>query len=571
MVGRRRYLAMATAACHHRRIESADMTEENAQRSPGIKMAESDRTQAAVFAFLADPATHGGDAVRRIDTHAAAVFLAGARAYKIKRAVRFPFLDYSTLDKRKAACEAELAVNRPFAPQLYRRVVPITRAGDRLAIGGDGEPVEWAVEMQRFDETRTLDHLAERGALDATLVDALARVVAAAHAQAPPADASQWVAALAAFIDQNETAFRDSPALFPPPERAALIEASRAALDRLRGLILARGQAGLVRRGHGDLHLGNIALIDGRPVPFDAIEFDPLIAAGDVLYDLAFLLMDLIARGLDAAANGVLDRYLAETKRSDDLDALAALPFYLSLRAAIRAKVTAARVAASDAERAANERAARDYFRLALRLIAPARPVLIAVGGLSGTGKTVLARAVAPLLVPPPGAVLLRSDVERKALFAAGETERLPSAAYTPEVNARVYAVLADKARRTVAAGHSAVVDAVFARDDERVAIARAVESLGVPFRGLFLTADLAVRIARIGTRAGDASDADADVARQQESYAIGVLDWTKVDASGTPRQTLIAARAVLAQGRQAKAVVDRTKRKGKAAAGKAK
>ena len=151
-------------------------------------------SQEAIFAFLSDPATHGGAPVKRIDTHAASVFLAGERALKVKQAVRFPFLDYSTLDKRKAACEAELEVNRPFAPELYRRVVPITRAADgTLALGGDGTPVEWAVEMRRFDETATLDHLADAGKLDATLADALGRAVAAAHALAPPVAAEPWI------------------------------------------------------------------------------------------------------------------------------------------------------------------------------------------------------------------------------------------------------------------------------------------------------------------------------------------------------------------------------------------
>src|SRR5437016_1257974 len=304
-----------------------------------------DDVQAEVFALMSDPATHGGHAVKRIDTHAASIFLAGERAYKIKRAVRFPFLDYSTLEKRKAACEAELAVNRVFAPGLYRRVVAIGRdEAGRLSLDGAGEPVEWAVEMQRFDESATLDHLAARGALDPALGNELARIVAAAHAAAPAADAAQWARALASYIEQNEAAFREEPALFAPDDAERLTQASRAALARLRPLILMRGEGGLVRRGHGDLHLGNIALIDGKPVPFDAVEFDPLIAAGDVLYDLAFLLMDLHERGLKQAANVVLNRYLVEARRDSDFDALAALPPFMSLRAAIRAKVTAARL-----------------------------------------------------------------------------------------------------------------------------------------------------------------------------------------------------------------------------------
>jgi len=512
-------------------------------------MYHSNDTQSQVFAFLADPATHDGAEVKRIDTHAASVFLAGERAYKVKRAVRFPFLDYGTLDKRKAACAAELEVNRAFAPQIYRGIVAITRADDgRLALGGDGEPVEWAVEMQRFDEAETLDRRAAHG-IDAALADRLGRMVAAAHREAPVVDAAPWIERLAVILDQNAAAFRQDAELFPRRAAGILDAVSRAAFAGIREFLRERGRQGYARRGHGDLHLGNIVLIDGNPVLFDAIEFDPLIATGDVLYDLAFLLMDLVERELADAANTVLNRYLAETRRGEDLDALAALPFFLSLRAAIRAKVTAARLAHAedgDGERRPIARAARMYFDLAGRLIEPPSPTLVAIGGLSGTGKSVLARALAPPLGPDPGAVILRSDLERKALFAVDETQKLPTEAYDAEVTAKIYARLADTARRVVAAGHSAIVDAVFARSDERTAIARAAVRSNVAFHGLFLVADLDTRVARVTQRQKDASDAGADIARAQENYDIGPLDWTEVDASGTPEQTLAAAKGAL-------------------------
>jgi predicted kinase len=279
-------------------------------------------------------------------------------------------------------------------------------------------------------------------------------------------------------------------------------------------------------------------------VLFDAIEFNPAIATGDVLYDLAFLLMDLVERGLMPAANIVLNRYLNETRRMADFDALAALPLFLSLRAAIRAKVTAARGALT-AARAGAEQGARDYFALAGRLLAAPEPQLVAVGGLSGTGKSLLARTLAPEILPAPGAVVLRSDVERKALLGIAETGHLPVTAYAPDVTAQVYAALADKARRVIAAGHSAIADAVFATAGERAAITEA--ATGARFHGLFLTADLATRISRVGGRKGDASDAGAAVARQQESFDLGTVQWTPVDASGSPEQTLRRAREALA------------------------
>jgi uncharacterized protein len=512
-------------------------------------MDDAAKAQQDVLVFLADPATYGGKAekVRRIDTHAASVFLAGARVLKVKRAVRFPFLDFSTLEKRKRACEAEIEVNRRLAPQLYRGVVAITRETDgRLAIGGDGEPVEWAVDMARFDENRTLDHLAHE--IDDNLADALGRAVADAHETAPVVDAEAWIKALGSYIDEHVEAFREHPNIFPAADIAILAEKSRAHYQRIVPLLRQRGKCGLIRRIHGDLHLGNIALIDGRPVLFDAIEFSDVIASGDVLYDLAFLLMDLVERKLPQAANTVLNRYLAETRRDGDLDALAALPFFLSMRAAIRAKVTAARLERAEAaERDKIATSARTYFDFALRAITPPPPKFIAVGGLSGTGKTRLARALAPHIAPMPGAVIVRSDVERKMQFGIGETDKLPAAAYTPDVTARVYGLIADKARRIVAAGHSAIVDAVFATPQERVALAAAARAAKIPLRGLFLTADLLTRIARVGGRTKDASDADAAVVEAQESYELGALTWPKIDASGTLVDTLGRARAALA------------------------
>lgn len=492
--------------------------------------------QERVFAFLTTPATHSR--VRRIDTHAASVFLEGDRALKIKRAVRFPFLDYSTLEKRKAACDEEIKINRQFAPQIYRRVVPITQDSDgSLDIDGAGIPVEYAIEMARFDERQTIDQLAEAGPPNADLIDAIADAIAASHAVAPLAAAEPWIESIPAFIKGNTRTFR-SAACFPAEAVEDLSAASQSAFVGIRELLQWRGREGHVRRCHGDLHLANIVLIERKPVLFDAIEFDPTIASVDLLYDLAFPTMDFIRYGRHAAANALLNRYLAMTS-VENLDALAALPLFMSLRAAIRANVLLGRLGLACADHPDVLQSARHYFELAHLTIHPPAPKLVAVGGLSGTGKSVLARALAPGVTPLPGAVILRSDVLRKQQFQLNETDQLPKSAYQPAVTAQIYEILVQRAAGVLSQGHSVVIDAVFAHEAERAAICDVARKLNIRFVGLFLAADLAARLSRVRRREHDASDATPEIAEIQEKYDIGAVDWAIIDASGTPEQTL--------------------------------
>lgn len=501
---------------------------------------ENNAIQERVFTFL----THSD--TMRIDTHGASVFLDGERALKIKRAVRFPFLDYSTLDKRKAACEEEIRINRPLAPQIYHGVVAITEDRDgSLHIGGDGTPIEYAVEMSRFDETRTLDHLAKAGPLSDDLAADIADAIAASHAVAPRVETATWVARIPSLIDGNSEGLRTGGHL-ATPEIDALARASHQAFGRVRSMLELRSRQGFIRRCHGDLHLANIVEIDRRPVLFDAIEFDPDIASTDVLYDLAFTLMDLLHYGQRQAASILFNQYLSATP-AENLDGLSALPLFLSIRAAIRAQVTLARLKRPHADQADIVAEARRYFELAKTLIDPPAPQLIAVGGLSGTGKSLLARMLAPAVGPAPGAVVLRSDIFRKRLFGVADTDRLPSSAYKTDVTDRVYEMLAERARHVLAQGHSALVDAVFAQEWERNTMTALARACSVPLRGFFLVADLATRQARIGRRRNDASDATVEVAAHQEHYNIGHVGWDTIDAAGTPEQTLDRCRAVMA------------------------
>ncbi|WKA25514.1 bifunctional aminoglycoside phosphotransferase/ATP-binding protein [Bradyrhizobium roseum] len=479
---------------------------------------------------------------KRIDTHASMVFLGADRVLKVKRACRLPFLDYSTLEKRKRACEEELKVNAPNAPELYRRVVAITRNADgTFEIDGKGTPAEWAVEMTRFDDTQALDRVAAGKAIDPALATAIADAIRRCHDRAPRADGESWLASIPPIIERNSAKFRTVQRL-DPAAIDRLDAASRDAATALRPLLRQRAEQGYVRRCHGDLHLANIALVDGRPLLFDAIEFDPVIATTDVLYDLAFTLMDLLHFNQAAAANEVFNLYLAGTGDAGR-DGLRLLPLFLSMRAAIRAHVLFMKSEQAVGSDAVWQEAKR-YFDLAGRLIAPEPPVLVAIGGLSGTGKSVLARGLAGLIAPPPGAVIVRSDVVRKHLFGVDETTALPESAYRPDVTARVYGMLSSEARRLLAQGCSVVLDAAYLQAAERAEIAVLAGTCGIRFIGLFLTADLATRLARIAQRQGDASDATGDVARKQETFAIGAVDWHIIDASGTPEQSLRNARA---------------------------
>ena len=520
--------------------------------------------QSHIIAFLAqadvlDEAA-GGTPVRRITTHISELFIGGDRVLKLKRAVRFPYLDFSTAALRRAACEAEVAVNRRTAPDLYRGVVAVTREADgRLALGGKGEAVDWLVDMRRFDDSLLFDRLAQEDRLTPEILEDAAAAIATFHAACDQTPAYGGSRAMAENIDNYAASFAEAPAgTFAAVDVECLIEASRRALERLAPLLEERRRQGRVRHGHGDLHLRNVTLIDGTPTLFDAIEFSPGIANVDVLFDIAFLLMDLDHRSLRAEANLVFNRYLdvaaiaercgSGSSFAGDDEGLAALPLFLSQRAAIRAHVTGAAAAAAAAGQGARlVEEARDYLGRAVAYLAPSPPLLVAVGGLSGTGKSQLARELAGDIGAAPGARLVRSDVPRKRLAGLDAFATLDAGGYTREMTERTFAAVAHAASATLAGGHAVVADAVYAEPAQRRAVEAVAARSGVPFVGFWLEAPLDVRLARAGCRGRDASDAGAPVVRRQEDYETGPVAWCRVDAGGTPESTLCQARARLA------------------------
>lgn len=564
----------------------------SSKAGPAVGTGDRQASQAATIALLEAGATHGVERVERIDTHASIVFLAGSRAIKLKRAVRYPYLDYGTPERRREMCAAEVRINRRTAPDLYLGIAPIV-AGPTgvLALGeldpldepaasstlrgavrglttedrGETEIVDWVVIMRRVPDEDLMVSRAEAGAFDGALADAIADEIARFHRVAEAVgngsggEAGGYAARMASVARRSLRDLESQPDRFSSERVSALAEATEARLAALTPDLDERATRGAVRRCHGDLHLGNLVMWAGRPTLFDSVEFDPALVEIDVLYDLAFLLMDLVHRGLQDRANRILSRYLAV---ADDHSGLRLLPLYLSMRAAIRAKVTGRLAAIGAAERPATPDApdaghdAIAYLETALRVFVPEAPRCLAIGGLSGTGKSTLAAGLAPEIGAPPGAIVLRSDVTRKVMLGVAPEHPLPESAYRPQVSERVYDLLVARADEVLRAGRSVVVDAVFADRKRAEALKRVASAAGADFVGLWLSAPRAVQILRVTRRRHDASDARADVVRRQlerlpEAVVAQGPDaqvWHVLDAAGAPSDVLEAARAIVAR-----------------------
>ena len=502
-----------------------------------------DRTQDEVRRFLADPSAHEGGEVDVIETHASVIFLTPGIALKMKKAIRYPYLDYSTLEKRRGFCEAEVEINRRTAPALYLGAVAVTRDADgKLAVDGGGEPVEWLVRMKRFDNDGLLDRVARRDGLSPRLCRDVADVIFDFHRETEAKPERDAAGDMAQVAEGNADEMRrHGGAVFDQDRVEALARRTGALIEEGRALLERRAADGRVRHVHGDLHLRNIVMLDGRPTPFDAIEFDPAICEIDVLYDLAFLLMDLLHRDHRVEANRILNRYLA---RGGDYGGVKLLPLFLSLRAGIRAHTTASAASSPDDREKIAE--ARAYLDLALDVLDSGAPLAVAVGGPSGSGKSTAAALLAPRLGGAAGAIHLRSDVVRKRLMGNRPEEKLPEEAYAPEVSRRVFATLAEEAGTVTAAGQSVVVDAVFGRASNVEPLKRAVAANGIRLSGFWLDADPEILRSRVGERTDDASDADKSVLEKQ----LGRLDcpagWRTIDAGGAAEVTVEAICAAL-------------------------
>lgn len=496
---------------------------------------------------LRDPAcyAHSVERIEVLETHISWVILTGTYAYKIKKPVNLGFLDFSTLEARRHFCEEELRLNRRYAPSLYEAVTAITATAARPVVGGNGPPIEYAVRMRQF-AADTLAALAlADGRLDVAHIDALAAQVAAFHATAAvAAQGSPFGAAETIMASARENFVQLAPLLPQHADQALLDQLrtwSECEYDKRQTQFAARQADGRVRECHGDLHLGNIVLLDGRLTPFDCIEFNPALRWIDVINEIAFLTMDLLDRGRADLAFRFLNAYLEET---GDYAGLGLLRFYLVYRALVRAKVHGLRAAqpgADESERTRLLSACRHYLQLAQRCMQDQHPAIVLMHGLSGSGKSLIAQALAENC----SAIRLRSDVERKRLSGLRRNERSDSdtgsGIYTENATVTTYNHLLDLARLIARAGYAAIVDATFLKRWQRDLFRREALALGCPFLIIDAIAPervLRMRIAGRLARGSDVSEASQEVLTQQiaqnEAFTAQELcDVVAVDTAG--------------------------------------
>lgn len=467
-----------------------------------------------------------------LETHISQVILTGDYAYKIKKPMDFGFLDFSTLERRRHFCEEEVRLNRRLAEPLYLEVLPITGSPEAPILGGSGEAFEYAIRMRQFPQDQLFDGLQERSELTPELLDDLAQQVASFHDQLPPvADDKPLgtpeavLAAMQENFDQIRPLLDDEDLL---TQLSALEEWTNFTFERQQELILHRRQAGYVRECHGDLHLANITVFEGRVTVFDCIEFSEPFRWIDVINDLAFLLMDLESRREYGLASHTLNRYL---EWRDDFDGLALLPLYKAYRAMVRAKIalfTMGNPSLSDPEKAGLLQKYRDYANLAESYSAIPNCCLLATSGLSASGKSTISHTLACEL----GLIRLRSDVERKRLAGLGPLDSsrsdIGADLYSPEMTARTYQRLADLSAQLLAAGFSVIVDAACLKQAERQMLEAIAEAWGVPFTLIHCEAPEETRRTWIRQRSHDASEATEGLLTQQQQWEEPLTEQEK-------------------------------------------
>ena len=453
-----------------------------------------------------------------VETHISWVLLTGQYAYKIKKPVNFGFLDFSTLEKRRFCCNEELRLNRRLAAELYLGVVPITGTPDHPQLGGTGNAIEYAVKMLQFPSGQLLSECARRGQLSADEIDQLADTIGDFHETIEPAgkitpygestNIKHW------FVENFDSI---RPLLIDNVQKQQLQNIQQwgdSEWQKQAELMQQRKRQGYVREAHGDLHLGNMTLINGKATLFDCIEFNPLLRWIDVISEVAFLFIDLLHFGYDHYAYRFLNRYLHDT---GDYQGLALLRYYLVYRALVRAKVSLLRMAQQPDDDASQARCEYAVFAdLAERFTQPRSTVLIITHGYSGSGKSTLASQLAEKI----GAVQIRSDIERKRLFGYRASAQTGSRLYTSQASLKTYQHLKKLAKAVLEAGFPVIIDAAFLNSGQRELFRQLAAECDIPFHIIAFQASDDELCRRIKQRQNDASEATITVLHQQQQSA---------------------------------------------------
>ena len=492
--------------------------------------------------------------VKIIQSHISFVFLVGNKAYKLKRGVKFPYLDYSTLEKRKQACEKEILVTKDGAPDLFIGVSAIVKEknGKIKMLEPNAKPQEgqtvldYVVVMNRFLQENLFENLAAIGKLDRFEMMDLAEAVVKVHSVTESFYDRGGAEMIKGRIIENDEMLRCfAPDIFDKKDIDILLDLSLKEFDKIKNLLNRRQEEGKVKRCHGDIHFHNICMINNKPILFDAIEFNDNLSHIDVMYDLAFLLMDMEKRGLRRLASIFFNHYMAY---SSDYEGILCLPLFQSCRAGVKAHVcaTMAQMQTDKDEKNYLNQQAFEYLVLAKQLLNPKQPVLVASGGLSGSGKSRLSREIAPYIGASPGAIIFRTDVLRKRLKGKLPHERLTKEDYGEETSKKTYEELRKECAKVINAGLPALADGIFASQDERIAIEKLSEELNVKFYGFWMFANKDAQAERVATRKRNPSDATVKVLERQFEKDVGEVTWHKIDTSGAKEQTVMAARQVL-------------------------
>lgn len=495
----------------------------NWQHHTGGSAPRSEEEQGAITAFLANPETHGGVPTVHLKTHLSHLFLAGSDAYKLKRARNLGFVNYSSPGRRHYFCLKEIEVNLAWAADLYHGVLPIHEKETGFQLGGEnGLVVDWVVHMQRFADIDRLDHRLAAGLCENRELIRFSDDLYQIHQASRPSANNRNETRVTDLITQIASALCNSEI---GSGSRGLVEEWQMHLEAAARpetiTEAARRRNQQVRRCHGDLHLKNIIFWKGRLIGFDALEFDDDLRTIDILYDLAFPVMDLLHAGYGLQASLIMNRYLA---RNDDYTALALFRTYLSLRASIRALAAAL---SEDLE------GMMGYLRTALILISPQRqPKLIALGGRSGSGKSTIARLIAPDLGNMPGAIILQTDLIRKLILKSAPESTLPPSAYTRDLSDAVYSRMQAAAGEVLRQGYTCILDATFLDPAQRSWIAPLACSCGASVHMLWLEAPADILLSRMRSRGPDPSDADEDVLKAQLTLPAPA-EWLAISSEG--------------------------------------